>query len=167
MRPYRNTADAVSPVVGIMLMMAVTVMLAAIVSSYAGGFSEGAGKTPQSTIRASPDLGMHRINFDHDGGDAFAISAINIILRAGDNQTTLSSTDAGSSKLRFFKEVGSTGPADTAIKAGDTFFIEGEDAGSGTGMQFGSMVLMNNTKITWIVVDRTTSKSISMGEFYL
>jgi FlaG/FlaF family flagellin (archaellin) len=151
-----------------MLMLAVTVMIAAIVSTYAGGFSGGAEKSPQSSLRATPDLGQHRIYFEHNGGDPFTLSSIDVVLRAGDNKTSLSTVDAGGSKLRTFAEVGSTGGStDMTVKAGDTFFIEGDDLGSGTGMQFGSMILTNNTKITWLVVDKETSKTISMGEFYL
>jgi hypothetical protein len=79
-----------------------------------------------------------------------------------------SAVDAGGNKVRNFTEVGTSGNrADTTIQAGDTFYIEGEDIGGGTGMKFGSMILTNNTKITWLVVDKETSKTISMGSFYL
>ena len=160
--------DAVSPVVGVMLMLAVTVMIAAVVSTYAGGFSDGAEKSPQSSLRVTPDVGQHRIYFEHNGGDPFTLSSINVVLRSGDNKTSLSSNDIGSSKLRAFEEVGSSGSGtDTAVKAGDTFFIEGEDDGSDTGTKFGNVILTNNTRITWLVVDRETSKTISMGMFYL
>ena len=151
-----------------MLMLAVTVMIAAVVSTYAGGFSGGAEKSPQSSIRVTPDLNLHRIYFEHDGGDPFTLSSIQVVLRARDNKTSLSANDAGGSKVRNFTAVGTSGStSDTTIKAGDTFFIEGDDFGSGSGIQFGSMILTNNTKITWLVVDKETSKTISMGEFYL
>jgi len=171
-RTGRNPADAVSPVVGVMLMLAVTVMIAAIVSTYAGGFSGGAEKSPQSSIRATPVLAQNNNNpgiyFEHEGGDPFMLSSINVVLRSGDNETSLSANDAGSSKVQSFTEVGNSwGSSDTTIKAGDTFFIGGWDYGSGTGMQFGSMVLTNNTPITWLVVDKETGKTISTGEFYL
>jgi archaeal type IV pilus assembly protein PilA len=167
MRPGRDYSEAVSPVVGVMLMLAVTVMIAAVVSTYAGGFSDGAEKTPQSTIRTTPDLGLHRIYFEHNGGDPFTISSINVVLRSGDNKTSLSANDVGGNKLKAFEEVGSNSGKDTAVMAGDTFFIEGEGIGSGTGMKFGNMILTNNTQITWLIVDRETSKTISMGSFYL
>ncbi|MDO9325893.1 MAG: type IV pilin N-terminal domain-containing protein [Methanoregula sp.] len=168
MSPYENHSDAVSPVVGVMLMLAVTVMIAAIVSTYAGGFSGGAEKSPQSSIRVTPNLDLHRIYFEHNGGDPFTLSSINVILRSGDNKTSLSMVDAGGSKVKAFEEVGSSiASGDTAVKAGDTFFIEGEGIGSNTGIKFGSMILTNNSKITWLVVDKETSKTISMGSFFL
>jgi len=166
-RPGWNPADAVSPVVGVMLMLAVTVMIAAIVSTYAGGFSGGAQKSPQSSIRVTTDLDTSRIYFDHDGGDPFLLSSVNVVLRAGDNETILSEGDTGGSKVQNFSEVGSTGSSDTAIKAGDSFYIEGQEYNGNQGMQFGNMILTNNTPITWLVVDKETGKTISMGEFYL
>jgi archaeal type IV pilus assembly protein PilA len=167
-RPGRNPADAVSPVVGVMLMLAVTVMIAAIVSTYAGGFSGGAEKSPQSSIRATPDVDEARIYFEHNGGDPFTLSSIAVVLRAGDNTTTLSASDAGGSKVRNFSEVGNRGgSSDSTIKAGDTFFIEGAATPDGTGIQFGSMTLAPDTRITWLVMDKETGKTISMGVFYL
>jgi FlaG/FlaF family flagellin (archaellin) len=44
--------DAVSPVVGVMLMLAVTVMIAAVVSAFAGGFSDTGEKVPQASSRS-------------------------------------------------------------------------------------------------------------------
>ena len=168
MRPDRNHTDAVSPVVGVMLMLAVTVMIAAIVSTYAGGFSGGAEKSPQSSIQATPNLDDDCIYFEHNGGDPFMINSIKIFLRAGDNTTSLSANDAGGSKVLHFTEVGDGGgSSNTTIKAGDTFFITGKDSGSGTGIQFGNMVLTNNTPITWLIVDKETGKTISMGKFYI
>jgi len=160
--------SAVSPVVGVMLMLAVTVMIAAIVSTYAGGLSGGTEKSPQSSIRAMPDLGKDRIYFEHNGGDPFMLSSISIILREHDNKTSFSLTDAHSNLIENFTETGISGDStDTTIQAGDTFFIKGEDYESHSGIKFGSFIIRNNTAITWMIVDKGTSKTISTGSFYL
>ncbi|MDO8873464.1 MAG: type IV pilin N-terminal domain-containing protein [Methanoregula sp.] len=164
MRTPSHTEHAVSPVVGVMLMLAVTVMIAAVVSTYAGGFSGGADKSPQSSIRVIPNINEHRIYFDHSGGDPFTLNSIEVVLRARDNKTSLSVLDIGGKVIKF-DEVGSTSIGDKTIQAGDTFFIEG--IGSDTGMKFGSMILINNTKISWLVIDKETSKTIALGSFYL
>jgi len=163
----RSPADqAVSPVVGVMLMLAVTVMVAAVVSTYAGGFSGGAEKSPQSSIRVTPDLNRHSIFFDHTGGDPFTLNSIEVVLRARDNKTSLSTLDIGS-KVIAFDEVGSTLSGDTTIQAGDTFYLEGEEYDGGQGMKFGSLVLIKNIKIIWFVIDKETGKTIALGSFYL
>jgi archaeal type IV pilus assembly protein PilA len=147
-----------------MLMLAVTVMIAAIVSAFAGGFSDSGEKSPQSSIRVTPNLDQnhHNLSFEHNGGDPFTLSSIKIVLRAGDNSTTLSTSDIGG-KVNAFEEVG--GGKDTTIKAGDIFVIEGYPSGAST--RFGSMILPDNARITWLVVDKETSKTISMGSFFL
>jgi FlaG/FlaF family flagellin (archaellin) len=162
--------SAVSPVVGIMLMLAVTVMVAAIVSTYAGGFSGNSDKSPQSSLRVTPDLLQHRIYFEHNGGDPFMLSSIQVVLREHDNKTAISFTDAGSDGLaRNFSEVGSSGEHDdTTIQAGDTFYLEAAEwSSAGAWMKFGRMNVTRDEKVTWIVVDRESGKTISMGSFCL
>ena len=48
-----NQEMAVSPVVGVMLMLVVTIIIAAVVSAYAGGMNSDKGKTPVATIVAT------------------------------------------------------------------------------------------------------------------
>ena len=49
-KSMRKNTDAVSPVVGVMLMLSVTVILAAVVSAYAGGTVMPAQKAPSGTF---------------------------------------------------------------------------------------------------------------------
>lgn len=52
-RKGRENSSAVSPVVGVMLMLVVTIIIAAVVSAFAGGLGSAQAKTPQATIVAS------------------------------------------------------------------------------------------------------------------
>jgi archaeal type IV pilus assembly protein PilA len=49
---FNNQDSAVSPVVGVMLMLVVTIIIAAVVSAFAGGLGGSQTKTPQATIVA-------------------------------------------------------------------------------------------------------------------
>jgi len=49
---FNNCDSAVSPVVGVMLMLVVTIIIAAVVSAFAGGLGGSQTKTPQATIVA-------------------------------------------------------------------------------------------------------------------
>lgn len=168
-RLFRDSDRAVSPVVGIMLMLSVTVLVAAIVSTYAGGFAGGTDKGPQSSIRAVPDLAQHRVYFEHEGGDPFMLGSVQVVLREHDNKTAISLSDAPGNRVRNFTEVGvADRNSDTTIQAGDTFFIESVGWSDGdTWMRFGSLNLTKDEKITWLLVDKGTSRSISSGSFYL
>ncbi len=67
--------DAVSPVVGVMLMLVVTIIIAAVVSAFAGGLGQSTGKAPQVSIGAEAHDGADII-IDFKGGDTISGSAI-------------------------------------------------------------------------------------------
>jgi len=75
---------AVSPVVGVMLMLVVTIIIAAIVSAFAGGFASSQPKTPQASFSAeySQQDGM---TITHTGGDILTISDFQILLTLSKN----------------------------------------------------------------------------------
>lgn len=63
--------DAVSPVVGVMLMLVVTIIIAAVVSGFAGGLAGTQQKAPQAAIAVSTGYvgSDFDIMFQHQGGD--------------------------------------------------------------------------------------------------
>lgn len=65
--------SAVSPVVGVMLMLVVTIIIAALVSAFAGGAFTSAPKTPQANIKGTFSVsgGMQIMN---TGGDTIPAS---------------------------------------------------------------------------------------------
>jgi flagellin-like protein len=71
---------AVSPVVGVMLMLVVTIIIAAVVSAFAGGTVGGTKKAPQATISAdfSQSSGM---NIYHNGGDPLNVQEITLVVK--------------------------------------------------------------------------------------
>jgi len=83
--------DAVSPVVGVMLMLVVTIIIAAIVSAFGGGLIEDTKKAPNAQIRyvgATWDVdGSNTVApglvFEHAGGDTVDLSTLQIDLRGG------------------------------------------------------------------------------------
>jgi hypothetical protein len=76
---HRTVLDdhAVSPVVGVMLMLVVTIIIAAVVSAFAGGLSESTAKAPQLSIGAEVHDGSHII-VDFKGGDTINGGAITV-----------------------------------------------------------------------------------------
>ena len=91
-------SDAVSPVVGVMLMLVVTIIIAAVVSAFAGGFGSNIQKTPQASVVATPlvqtlsgdwnyppnypsgEQDNNGILFENKGGDTFSLNDISIQL---------------------------------------------------------------------------------------
>lgn len=158
---------AVSPVVGVMLMLAVTVMIAAIVSTYAGGFSDTSEKVPQTSFKVRANLLENRTYFDHAGGDPISLNSVQVVFLSEENKTTLTKSDIGRICVNFTP----VGTSESTLKAGDTFYIEGETPDNTffdhSGIKFGKLVLMNEKEVTWMVIDTRSSKTISMGSLYL
>lgn len=162
-RNSRNE-DAVSPVVGVMLMLVVTIVIAAVVSAYAGGMTGGSKKSPQSTVTATPDLQEHLIAFEHTGGSAFSLDEIEVVFQTKDQKVALTTNDVGTSCLAFNK----TGASDSMVKAGERFVVRGSDPGWTTGITYGpsggTTTLQENTRVTWMIVDRPSARTIASGE---
>lgn len=72
--------NAVSPVIGVMLMLIVTIIIAAIVSAFAGGSLGSTQKSPVATIQAtySQTTGM---TITHNGGDAIPLGTTTILVK--------------------------------------------------------------------------------------
>jgi archaeal type IV pilus assembly protein PilA len=77
---HSENHSAVSPVVAVMLMLVVTIIIAAIVSAFAGGLTQSQDKTPQAAIQAkySQANGLELI---HAGGDELVTKDIQIMVR--------------------------------------------------------------------------------------
>jgi FlaG/FlaF family flagellin (archaellin) len=87
---HEKNDEAVSPVVGVMLMLVVTIIIAAVVSAFAGGLSGGTEMAPQASIQVKTGYGYDYygtaidknnfdISFEHMGGDAIPTKDIEII----------------------------------------------------------------------------------------
>ena len=83
-----NEENAVSPVVGVMLMLVVTIIIAAVVSAFSGGLTSGTEKAPQASISVKfmeDDGGMGpayvetKMVFEHMSGDPIPTRDVNII----------------------------------------------------------------------------------------
>jgi len=105
---------AVSPVIGVMLMVVVTIILAAVVSGFVGGLATDQSVAPQTSISAQvvlnnitdtntsnwqsdyPD-GFSADNyllFESIGGDGFSLDDIEVQLQSQDTKTTIGNDDS-------------------------------------------------------------------------
>lgn len=79
----KNMEDAVSPVIGVMLMIVVTIIIAAIVSAFAGDMSGGQSTTPVASISCSivkPDAHNATLTMTHLSGDPINTRDMRIIV---------------------------------------------------------------------------------------
>ena len=76
--------DAVSPVVGVMLMLVVTIIIAAVVAAFAGGLTETTTKTPIALIDVD-GVSNENILMLHKGGDTFRLADVYLELKNGND----------------------------------------------------------------------------------
>jgi len=105
---------AVSPVIGVILMVAITVILAAVIGTFVLGLGQNVQSTPSASFDFDFDTsGTANVNVTHNGGDT---------LEQGDNtQTVELSSTANSSNAKWLGPSGSGYQDTDALTAGDTY----------------------------------------------
>ena len=132
LRKLLHDDDAVSPVIGVILMVAITVILAAVIASFVLGLGDETGNVaPQvsfafdyESVNNSPDPNHGNLTISHDGGDS--IESPDFVVR-GDGLINAADGDSGSSP--------SSTPDEIRFDAADN---------SGSGWGAGGAVLISN-----------------------
>jgi flagellin-like protein len=88
---FNSDDRAVSPVIGVILMVAITVILAAVIGTFVLGLGDSLGDS-QPTAQIDTDLefdgsGNYTLSIEHAGGDRIDSGALNVIVGDGTNQT--------------------------------------------------------------------------------
>jgi len=87
LRKLLHDDDAVSPVIGVILMVAITVILAAVIASFVLGLGDQAQQTtPQASFAFDYDGNNNNVQVTHDGGDT--IEAQELFLRGDEGDGT-------------------------------------------------------------------------------
>jgi flagellin-like protein len=127
----QNSDNAVSPVVGVMLMLVVTIIIAAVVSAFAGGAVSGQAKTPQATIQAKYSQ-LTGLQISHAGGDPIPWSQMQILVI---NDATfgpgLAQTSANVLNLANFTDSNGNPASLTSFNAGTTLYMNASSTSCG------------------------------------
>ena len=82
--------DAVSPVIGVILMVAITVILAAVIASFVLGLGDTTNTTPQASFDFDYDASTHTVTVTHQSGDTLDKDLVTV---TGGNATESWSSD--------------------------------------------------------------------------
>ena len=92
MKPQKRNEDAASPVIGVMLMLVVTVIIAAVITAFATGMAgDSTATTPMALLEADNTQmsanGLNTFDIVHKGGDSMVLENIQVVLEpVGGNQ---------------------------------------------------------------------------------
>jgi len=139
-----NDDDAVSPVIGVILMVAITVILAAVIASFVLGLGDSQQQTPTASF-----------DYDYDSSATGTTTGLTITAESGD--------DIQSDRVTI------TGPA---LGSDKNFHDDGSLSGGGDDITSGTKVDINadeltageEVRITWSAEDQDSSTTLSTYE---
>ena len=106
---------AVSPVVGVALLIAITVILAAVIGGVVLGLGTGGVDTPQAQLNAEFDAEGEEVFINHNGGEPLPEDQITIVFESDD-------TDSEDAELTEDLTAGNSAPVDLEeVTDGDEF----------------------------------------------
>ena len=148
--------DAVSPVIGVILMLVVTIVIAAVIAAFATGTFDDSNPAPTAMleIRNPSDESFDIV---HTGGDPLLFKDILIAINPLSNQ------DSGLIKIYSYPDSHLTLPGNTlsetsVISAGDMIRVDISDAA--TSGRYPAY-----TPIEWKISDARTTQIIAEGTF--
>jgi len=112
---------AVSPVIGVILMVAITVILAAVIGTFVLGLGDQLqATTPQASFGFDTEQSKEKVSITHESGDS--IEAANLQVSAQTNFTAEDGGTADNSSMTWVQAGGSSGD----VSAGDSVTIQAE-----------------------------------------
>ncbi|WP_435319179.1 type IV pilin [Haloarchaeobius sp. TZWSO28] len=151
--------DAVSPVIGVILMVAITVILAAVIGAFVLNIGGSQEQVPQAswewetttytTTEASGSpadsiSGLKAVTLKHKGGGAVDASTLSITVN-GNPAWGLVDASAGGENNEAEPLFGSAGLLSNDVSAGNSVTIKMYDDGSGTAIGNGDSVTNDDT----------------------
>lgn len=83
---HERKEDAVSPVIGVMLILVVTIIIAAVITGFATDLSKDTEKTPTALFEAQYEDG--KFTLKHKGGDPILLKNIQLVLEQSGGSNT-------------------------------------------------------------------------------
>jgi FlaG/FlaF family flagellin (archaellin) len=144
-----------------MLMLVVTIIIASVISAYAGGLSGTREKAPQVSI-AVKAYNNSTIYFDHMGGDGLSIDDLAIILDQGDQRLRITNATIKRPDCEMKNRAGSDV---TFIRSGDTIVLSGKDESGVTNFTAvsSSIVIEHNKEFTWTLLSQRSDAILAFG----
>jgi flagellin-like protein len=154
--------DAVSPVIGVILMVAITVILAAVIGTFVLGLGGSVQETaPQAQFTFDfDDTGPSDGNSDaltitHDGGDSIEVARLTIRISDADDEAGNGPASGTAS--------GTPSWSSTPVEAGSSITIDG--IGDTTTGLSGSNLELNSATVRVVWTSQSGDNSATLAEF--
>nr|WP_319539854.1 type IV pilin N-terminal domain-containing protein [uncultured Methanospirillum sp.] len=122
--------EAVSPVIGVLLMLTLTLIIAAIVNSYAGGLMETESKAPTVTLQVSySQSGENGMEIRHVSGDPLPTESVKVMIRPSESMGKAASqypSIVNKSLITNYTGTQSWTSGITSMRPGEICYIKGD-----------------------------------------
>ena len=119
--PFKSENRAVSPVIGVILMVAITVILAAVIGTFVLGLGDSLGDNqPTAQLSVDVDESADTITVEHNGGDGIESNSMRVVVTAGDERIE------GTNVFEDRFSVGDSKVSDIAPDGDDTEVTDGD-----------------------------------------
>jgi flagellin-like protein len=130
-----NDDDAVSPVIGVILMVAITVILAAVIASFVLGLGDTTQTTPTASFNFDYDADANTVTISHGGGDP--ISSDELYIRGDkDSSDTIDTTWTSQASLGSSTDITAGNSVDVTADDGEwdlsVVYVSAENDNSAT-----------------------------------
>ena len=142
--------DAVSPVIGVILMVAITVILAAVIGTFVLGLGSDLQNNAPSAQFTFSEEDSGDLKVTHDGGQNADVSKLNVTT----DSTSFSFANAGSNNVCQTENSDANNWTDTELSAGDTCTLPAGRLGDG-----------DTIRVTWESNDGGTSATLADYEY--
>lgn len=152
---FTGSDRAVSPVIGVILMVAITVILAAVIGTFVLDLGQSAGnRAPSASLAVDADAGSDHFNVSHKGGDSLNAQDTKVVIRneSGSGEVTYNAT-SGSATFGVGDQVDFDYAGGTVTSSTWGSMTDGGAGGAGTGVQTGS-------QYTILVIDLDSQRVI-------
>lgn len=158
--------DAVSEVIGVMLMISVTLIIVALVAVYATGAAGDTTQPIKADLVASgvtKDGDMYRVVFEHRAGDAFDVDqlAVSVGLREDPALHMILRNEDAEERIGCFRS------EDSIVQLGDRFWVYLGDVGGDRITLPGGAEIRYGQHLIYRFIDRRTGSPISSGEILI
>ena len=155
--------EAVSPVIGVILMVAITVILAAVIAAFVFGMGTPT-KAPQASLTISSTSNTYdAVNITHRGGDAIDLAKTKAIIENNNSRMVIDTLAAATNTTQVGDEIGLW--VNTGATSGGTNTVYKNKAAVTSGtISSAATANLAPGKVTVTLIDTDTSKEIAKLE---
>jgi flagellin-like protein len=154
---FERNDEAVSPVIGVILMVAITVILAAVIAAFVFGMGPPKQAPQASLMISSTSNTSDSINITHRGGDAIDLLKTKAVIEQGSSRMIIDTLCSTTNTLQVGDEIGiwASGSADPSNA------VTKNKAAITSGTVTVPTADLTSGKVTVTLIDADTSQEIA------